>query len=168
MEWAISVDWASALRRNSSATHVCYSFIQEANELSDMQETGQWYVSYSVLFRDNFITNLGTEISSGTISVTAAFFHRKQKRNRIKVELPRALFSSPATNCLYPAIWNLCESHVVPLHYRQILDHKVFPFPNCSYISFRKITKMSSSEFLKSRALPRHENFIRICLINSW
>ena len=59
-------------------------------------------VSYSFLFKGNVITNLGTGISPGTISMTAAFFHRKQKRNRIKLELPRALFSSPATNCLYP------------------------------------------------------------------
>ena len=60
-------------------------------------------VSYSVLFRGNVITNLGTGIFPGTISMTAAFFHRKQKKNRIKLELPKALFSSPATNCLYPA-----------------------------------------------------------------
>ena len=147
MEWAISVDWASALRRNSSATHVCYSFIQEANELSDMQETGQWYVSYSVLFSENFITNLGTEISSGTASMTAAFFHRKQKRNMIKLELPRALFSSPATNCLYPANWNVCESHVVPLRYRQILDPKFSPFLIATTYHFVKLQECQVLNF---------------------
>lgn len=126
------------------------------------QRTVRYARDWSVMSPVQFYSGIILSLTWGTV-----FFHRKQKRNRIKLELPRALFSSPATNCVYPANWNLCESHVVPLRYRQILDHKVFPFPNCNYISFCKVTKRSSSEFLKSKALPRHENFISLCLINS-